>query len=596
MTATPDLLLTHRLAEALPSDLPFNIYHLSSPPTSCPAIYSAPSGQEPEKTFCESHFLSVTIPLDSHQIQVFALEVLIYTTEYLTTLFVSKADSTGYLHLVKIPREIPSPSKTISSIFLAYLVEKRRRAGRRLVLSLFARAQDQYLFPGSIENKQKHVLDDRALVKWWCRVLDPVLRDFRLEKSKKPYLINHGNNTFTSQGYLKVPGCDLHETRAFFPDSMRKEPTQESHWTAIDPLRNLARSPYLPERCLIPRFPDDPKARFVDELDDELPESESRVQESPSKGRHSGRWKSVRSLEQFWEMMAFRQECSSGRLVGFIWGVFVPLDLQSLDFQKDTVESSINSSNEQQIKKVLPTPLHPQVPNNNHASRPSPTRDMILTPCPSSPLEAGEGYTTHPRTSSTKPNQKSKRKLTGPIMTRQPRIKGSARPLGQQAEKTKYYFWPTSSQGEVVLRQKDYTRANDLLLQLDYANADIAKESTKRWIEEVSIMAGIKSWGQSVVGRKKVSIHTRNHVQSDPTTLNASLVRKKKRPSEEDDGRQTNQSTVGTTVDRVTVLDTGLVRKKTKLSPSLPAELMQASHSSGVNVLSPGLLRKKAKG
>jgi len=52
-------------------------------------------------------------------------------------------------------------------------------------------------------------------------------------------------------------------------------------------------------RDVIPVFPDDPKARFLDDLktDGQL---------------------ATTTLSQFWELMEHRQECSSGRLVGFI--------------------------------------------------------------------------------------------------------------------------------------------------------------------------------------------------------------------------------------------------------------------------------------
>ncbi|KAL9001750.1 MAG: hypothetical protein Q9188_005289 [Gyalolechia gomerana] len=316
--------LSSQLAAALPRNHRFTIHYLSTPPTPCPAIYSAPPGHKPEKTYCESHFLSVSIPHNSHQIQIFALETLIYTTSHLTTIFVAKADSTGYLHLLNLPENTPSPLKTISSIFLSHLVTTRQRKDRQLVLSLFARAQDQYLFPGSVENPQKHVLDDRGLVKWWCRVLDPVLQAGATWISPK----NNKNkkNTSTPQAYLRVPGCDIHETRSFFPPHIRLSPSLSSQWhPSADPLGDLSGgNPTYPERCLIPRFPDDPKSRFVDELDEELteppPHPTSQKQESPSKGKRPGKWRSVGSLEEFWELMAFRQECSSGRLVGFLWG------------------------------------------------------------------------------------------------------------------------------------------------------------------------------------------------------------------------------------------------------------------------------------
>ncbi|KAL8664893.1 MAG: hypothetical protein Q9168_007821, partial [Polycauliona sp. 1 TL-2023] len=154
-----------KLAASLPIHQRFVIHHLSTPPSPSPALYSAPPGHVPEYTTCESHFLSLTIRHNGRQIQLFAIEVLIYTTQDLITLFVSKADSTGYLHLLKLPKGTASPLRTISSTFIAHLVENRQRKDRQLVVSLFARSQDQYLFPGSIENPGKHLLDDRGLIK-----------------------------------------------------------------------------------------------------------------------------------------------------------------------------------------------------------------------------------------------------------------------------------------------------------------------------------------------------------------------------------------------------------------------------------------------
>src|SRR5947207_868922 len=95
--------LNELLTEALPIDVSFKIYHLSTPPTKCPAIYSAAPNTGPDRTYCESHFLTVTIEHNDAkkgltEVIIFSIEVLIYTTTSLTTLFVSKADSTGYIH------------------------------------------------------------------------------------------------------------------------------------------------------------------------------------------------------------------------------------------------------------------------------------------------------------------------------------------------------------------------------------------------------------------------------------------------------------------------------------------------------------------
>ena len=518
MATIANATLNERLADALPKETRFCIHHLSTAPTPCSAIYSAPPGEKQEKTFCESHFFSVSIESsDQQQIQVFALEILVYTTKNLTTLFVSKADSTGYLHLLRLPKGTASPLKTISTTSLAYLVEKRRRPDRRLVVSLFARAQDQYLFPGSIENEGKHVLDDRGLVRWWCIVLDPVVRLYPSEDtanddtSGNETKLDKGRTGETSaKGYLRVPGCDTFETRNFFPDRS-KHTHLDPCWKVGDPLRGLGRSPHWPERCLIPRFPDDPKARYVDELDDELPEPVTRTQESPSKGKHPGQWKSVKSLAQFWEMMAFRQECSSGRLVGFIWGVFTPTR-EALDDEAESLESSLDTLNQQRTRSILPRPGSSQASSSSNS------------------------------------DSKEKRK---------------PRTAKELPEKTKYYYWPTSTRGEVVLREKDYQRVNKLMLHLDYANKDIAAESTKRWISDVSVMAG-KSWGQSIIGKKETGVNLQFVTEPNSTMLNAGLVRKKKRGNEDANGHESPAG--GLDQNGVNVLSVGLVRKKPKVA------------------------------
>lgn len=113
--------LADRLAEALPHSAPFKFYHVSTPPTPSPALFSAPPGLKPEKTFLESHFLNVSIqPPDTPQdeVLVLAIECLVYTTRNLTTIFISKADSTGYLGLLKLGKEFARPIRTISTVFL----------------------------------------------------------------------------------------------------------------------------------------------------------------------------------------------------------------------------------------------------------------------------------------------------------------------------------------------------------------------------------------------------------------------------------------------------------------------------------------------
>ncbi|KAK6858026.1 hypothetical protein PG995_005725 [Apiospora arundinis] len=123
--------LIDQLAQVLPEKTKFAVHHLSTPPTlteplnNPPALPTEPNkdgaessgasevrARKPLKTYCEKHFLAVSIehPESKEQLLVLALEVYLYTTSFSTVIFVSKADSTGYLNLLKLPQGTPRPS------------------------------------------------------------------------------------------------------------------------------------------------------------------------------------------------------------------------------------------------------------------------------------------------------------------------------------------------------------------------------------------------------------------------------------------------------------------------------------------------------
>jgi regulator of Ty1 transposition protein 109 len=539
-----DQSLAERFANALPKDHSFTFHHVSTPPTRSPALYAAPPGHKPSRTYTESHFLAVSIarPGDGAQILVLAIEVLIYTTRHLTTIFVSKADSTGYLGLLGLGKGHASPLRTVATVFLTFLVEKRRRDGVKVVLSLFARANDQYLFPGSVENKGKHVSDDRQLVKWWCRVLDPVLQ-------KYPGVVEDSTTTtkdgITAQAYLIVPGED--SITPYLPPAVRLSPALRQRWKHGHPLYSITRYPTAPPRCLVPHFPDDPKARFLDELDDELPDNttssqsqshnQKSVQDSPSK-RGNGIWKSVRSLEQFWEMMAFRQECSSGRLVGFIWIVFSPST-------EAAPQDTAMAESQESADSVLSAPS-------------SPSRKTLQPPTPAR------------RVKSNPITKKRPKPLRGPIHPRTPKIKrqsslptsfsSSSKPLPPTT--SPYYHWPASSRGELILPAKDYSKAVDRLLKLQFRDEKTAIVSSRVWVEEVGVLAGRKSWGWSVVGLEAAEVNVVPQRKEDGGLgVSGMMVVKKKRKAADE------APVVETQGEAVNTLGAGLVKKKKKIAP-----------------------------
>ncbi|KAL1981582.1 hypothetical protein VTN96DRAFT_2461 [Rasamsonia emersonii] len=458
------------LAEVLPKDAKVNVRHISTPPTRCEPIFSAPPGEDPETTFCENHFLVITINRNEkieEEIAVFAIEVLIYTTDRLTTLFVSKADSTGYLHLLHVPPKT-SLLRLISTTFLSYLVQTHQRPGVRLVLSLFARAQNQYLFPGSVDNAGKHVLDDRGLIKWWCRTIDPILREYALESrdSENKGLLDEAVETSKSSAtaYLLVPGCDKYETRAFFPDTAKSDDTNHPRWRNSYPLHQICKHPGAPPRCLVPRFPDDPKARFLIDLDDELPEV-SKADGASTQG--SGQWRSVKTLDQFWEMMSFRQECSAGRLVGFLWLVINPPGLLNSD----------------------------DLSNQMQGSRTSQTDD-----------------TSRPEEASTRETAAKK---------------------ADAETNNNPFFWPEGGRGEVILDDSGYKSAMECLLEQDFENEELAMTSTMTWVRKVASLADLLWWGKPITGKKDISEITPKPLTTNNLMDSGLIVRKRKKENQE---------------------------------------------------------------
>lgn len=537
------------IAKVLPTGAELTVRHVSSTPAPSAALFAAAPGHEPESTFCESHFLSLSIDSDQHdgaEIVVFGIEVLVYNSAHLTTIFVSKADSTGFLHILKLQQKV-SVLRLISHTFLSFLARTHQRPGVRLVVSLFARAQDQYLFPGSIENAEKHVLDDRGLIKWWCRAVDPILREHEPESvlqgaQSVDQTVEAAQASATA--YLIVPGSDRFETRNFFPPTAKADSKDHPRWLANYPLHQLCHDPTAPPRCLVPRLPDDPKTRFLIDLDDELPEDSETFTSHSS----NGQWRSIKSLDQFWEMMSFRQECSSGRLVGFLWLVINPPGLMN----STTMASQTNGP-----KKVTAT--------SSNALTSGPSTDG--EPAPDSSKQEG-AVSTEPTTL-----DPPKEPLETPTVF----DKASANSVDELQASSKAanpFFWPEAGRGHVVLSQENYKQMMDGLLDHFYDETEIVT-STKEYINQVASLADQLTWGQRVVGALTAETHPADQ-SSTTNSLDSGLIRKRKpqdyggeigtansRSNEKSNGHEHSISTPSQSAP-VTILNANLVRKKKK--------------------------------
>lgn len=539
--------LLDKLAKVLPKGYKFTINHLSTPPTRTDALCSPPPDARPDRTYRESHFLAISIdatpktsstsslsipfpPLTpgrasdnaathSNQVLILGLEIYIFTTAWSSTFFVSKADSTGYLSILNLPKGAPSPIREISSAFVSYLVQERRRDNVQTIVSLFARAQNQYLFPGSVENEHKHVLDDRGLVRWWCRVLNSVMEAQGTHEDKIFRPSNKKGDWEQMKGFLVVPGLDAYELRAFLP----RTPTTPSNWVLGHPLERISHFAreydWVPPRCLVPKFPDDPKSRFRDELD--LEGSKSAQYEE------KGLWRSVQTMEQFWDMMTYRQECSSGHMTGFVWVVLEPYGWAE--------------KNEPTVASPTDTPFTPNssfdATQMSQPSTPPKRRNTLTTSTPkTSPLKMtatpGSTQLTPTKQSPSKgaPGAKDKKRtLKGPIHPRMPRVKRHARNYVPDIPvTTSYYYWPPAGRGTRIVAEADYKRSLDLLTKLDFETLELATTSTRRWINEVG---GGQKWALEVIGRRNVAPAT---VVPASIAVNnmTNLVRKKQRPAE----------------------------------------------------------------
>ena len=508
-------LLSAKLANTLPLplDASLKLYHVSTPPTPSPAIFKAKPGSQEDATFCESHFLAISVPSpEGSELLALAVEVLIYTTSTLTTIFISKADTTGYLYLDKIPKE-RDVSKIILKEFMQHVLDVRLRRGQKVLISLFARAQNQYLFPGSIDNKRKRVLPDRELLRWWCRLLDPVLRS-----SPK------------ATAHVLVAGAQMTDTKRYvYPPSVEDDSPEQPAWSWSYPTNLIAPDPAAPTQCLLPRFPDDPKTRFQEELDGQV-------------AKH-GKWTSPKTLDEFWAMMSYRRECYEGTSVGFLWMIFPAAEASNL-VNGDTKQKESIASKDGDVATLLSTPAQSQsqLKNTNGVHAPA-TSDTDAASLSAISLPASSPkYLSIPAPNLSEATPALTSVLSQPPSSPSPLPASFLKPAEDQkfydaAEKERV-SWPAETRGELILSEEQYQSLMDYLLQLDFSDLDVSHESSKSWTRKAAELASSGSngsWGAKIKGTGHVSIDVfskkrkadTESMDAVATPLSAGLVRKK---------------------------------------------------------------------
>lgn len=326
------------LRGSLPLGSVFDLLHLQSVPReTSPIVHPEPKEVQDDKlenstnsnTIKTQHFFA----LCNNEKIVYALEVVVYfkiNSSYKPAeklIFVSKADTNGYSdvhvnigkvtkslllylltidpeHYLKKVKPLVRPKlnkyqlirkRTPITKALKILSERKLKGINSRVsipekelfvsfptpkdictkISLFTRAEPQYLFSNSSRNPSKHVLTGEKLLKWWIKIIDEVVHEC-FDKTTIATLQIPGEETRIISNYLK--------NKLF------------TNWQVGD---IFCKSPDDIALYRIPLFPDDPKGRFLEHL----------IQD--------GRIHQV-TVSTFWTELQARQEFRLGSTVSVI--------------------------------------------------------------------------------------------------------------------------------------------------------------------------------------------------------------------------------------------------------------------------------------
>lgn len=324
----------------LPGTRQFHVHVLVSIPRKHTNLY--PFAEPRPKTFLQHILVLVSEQpcADDPRVLVSAIEAFLYRVPSTSSavLYVSKVDSTGQ-------GKAPSPTPALVRALLTYYVDPTTRplAVAHLFVHLFARAQNQYLFPNSSDFPGKRPLTDIKLCAWWKRQLGIVAED----------VCARVGATARMRLFYLLPGLGELEAshavdRVYASASATSVPWSYGHpYCETDvplpcPIGRGDKATHIGQ--VIPWFDDDPKARFLDEIayttegegvkspERKRPRSNRIVQGTEedgetgldkkegiftTKSEQTTRALKKVTVEEFWERMSFRQECIAGAITGF---------------------------------------------------------------------------------------------------------------------------------------------------------------------------------------------------------------------------------------------------------------------------------------
>lgn len=356
--------------ESLPGTRDFHLHVLVSSPRKHSDLfyYAIPR----PKTYAQDILvlLSEQQTPSSPRILVTGIEAVLYflPTTSSAILYVGKVDSTGQA-------AFPSPTATLVRALLCFYgdPETRPLTAETLWVHIFARAQNQYLFPNSSEWEGKKWLSDVKLCAWWKKLLTEVAAE--LDSRTTSRTIGKGGASEQTRGnhgmryrlsYV-LPGLSALEAAHTLQVASQTSSVSAatSAGASAGPAWHYGH-PYAPSDIplpcpppkdtavinlghFIPYFDDDPKSRFLDEIAHtsdvdgvksperkrrriERPPSSSRAGAGAEGAREEKHRKGDRddseaqkpagelarvAPDEFWERMSFRQECVSGAVTGF---------------------------------------------------------------------------------------------------------------------------------------------------------------------------------------------------------------------------------------------------------------------------------------